>query len=1095
MAKVKIANLGAVGVVKDTVAQDLPPEAFTDVRNIRFNRQGAVAFSGHRSVFSGALEPMYWIKAFPPVTNPVWVYATQNGLWSYNGIHQEITRESAPFAYSEGHRWQGEIFKGMGIFNNGLDLPQVWPGFQASARTFDLPNWPATLRAKWIRPFKDFLIAGWTIEDGADRPFRVRWSSSAAPGEIPMSWALDDPSKDSGEIDLAETPDYLVDGLALGDLFVCYKERTAWALQYTGDQYVFRNFQILHDRGLLWRDCVQAFPGGHFVVGQDDIYIHHGQRGSERSIVHDKMRKWVYNQLSGSTYYNCFTMQNKEQKELWFCFPEAKETYATLALVWNWDTGGIGIRDLPGVPYMYPGVVLEEGELDIWGGSDITAVGWLESGLAEVAAGVENVKITVGALEGQAAQMTGQGQPVQPGWPEFGNDPNFRYFGNVTESGGPIRLSEIPLTNLGGQPIPVGNISGKVTLTFSPGVVRTGDFYGTGRQSALFLDKLNDNSVIILNLEGATLRGGTGVDESSFPAITSPVPFYLKVNGGTVEGGPAPGGNLTQGYWLVKPPGGEVLVQGATVSGGTQNSGSLQAHLSLNGLTSVVENGTVVLGEIEVFIGGAASDKTPQLLITRQSGDSAVVAAWVKDTVDPPPGGNLKILVTSTGTNRRRDAVFYVYVRDAAHREVFAGPLNVVATHGTADFSLTLDPTGVNQFVQLPAKDNAVGSLEQIFNAQLIGGTGPFAYNWTTNVGEITNGQGTAQAQLTVTSGFLSRGSSQVMQGTLTCTLTDQGNNGDQLIRTAPIYVLFDNSLPQQEHVGTGPLSAQAAVVYGEGIAELDESVGGGYLASQRGTTNASGTVIPVIPLVVSVAPPSVSETITGPGNTQYSHQFNVNLTASIANGVGPFTYSWGGKTGWTVLNDGTAAPTFRRTLTAPADGYSSYSGTLSCTVTDQTTLHEHTASVPVFLELRNYRVAQIIFVSSVSLQAQAAGLAATVTVTSPAQMSVSVLPGSIYEHIDGASSWTWDTPLTATVTGGVGPFSYNWTSTVGSFITANGLNTRTHRAMLNAGPGQWQSITGTITCTVTDQGRAGNPTTSTQVFCQFSLSNGGLEP
>lgn len=1095
MRPIKIANLGSVGMVKDTAPEDLPPEAFSDVINARFNRQGAVAFSGHRTIFTAAGDQLYWVKAFPPVSAPIWVYGTQSGLWAYDGLHKEITRESAPYSFSDYYRWQGEIFNGIGIFNNGLDVPQVWPAFNPDFRAFDLPYWPSSLRARWVRSFGNFLIAGWMVEDGSDRPFRVRWSSSAKPGQVPQSWALDDPSQDSGEFDIAETPDYLVDGLPLGDLFLVYKERSIYGMQYVGGQFIFRKFRIPIDKGLLYRDCVQAFPGGHFVVGQDDIYIHYGQAGSDRSVVEDRLRRWVFNQLSSSTFHNCFTVVNRTNSEVWFCFPEAKETYASLALVWNWTTGGVGIRELPGTPFMSTGVVDQDSEQDTWGGSEVSGGGELLSDSAIVSTVITNNRIGLGAIEAQAASLSAVGQPVQPGWPEFGNDPNFRYFGTVSESGGPISLSEISLTNLGGQPIPVGNISGKVTLTFNPGVVRTGDFYGDpqGRQAALYLDKLNPYSIIVLNIAGATIKGGLGIDEPSFPAIVCPVPFYLKVNDGVVEGGDAPGGALTAGYWLVCPPGGEELVQDSTTAGGTQNPGELEAQLSESGITSYVENGTVEVGTVSVTIGGAASNKTPQLLIVRQSGDSSILAEWLKDTVTPPPGGALQIKFTSTGTNRRREAVFYIYVMDAFHRQVLAGILPVSVVHGTEEYGLTLDPTGVNQFVQLPAKDNANATFRQLFDAIRLGGTGPFSYNWTTNVGTIVSGQGTPEITLDIFSGFLARGASSSFQGIVTCELVDLGNNGDSVSKSASVYVLFDNSLPLQSHQGTGSLLSGNAVAAGVGTAILDESLGGGYLAARPSSIVCSATVVPSIPLTVSVVPNPISEIATGPGNVTTSRVFTINFTATVSNGVGPFTYDWGGKLGWTVTNDGTATPRFSRSLVAAPGTEVSYNGAVTLLVTDTTTTYQYNVNIPVQLVLQNYYQPQIILSSSASLASQRATLMAAAGVTSPSQMSVQVLPGYLTEDVVDSSVWNFVYTLGAVVTGGVGPFTYDWSTTVGS-LTGTGAS-RDFSLTLYAAFGDYVSQTGTITCTVTDTGRVGNPTTQTQVSFAFSLSNGGLAP
>ena len=113
----------------------------------------------------------------------------------------------------------------------------------------------------------------------------------------------------------------------------------------------------------------ENFPGGHFVVGQDDVYVHTGQRGSDNSIVQDRMRKWLFGQISLEAAQHCFTLYNREENELWFCFPESGSQFASLALVWNHVTRSIGIRDLPGIPFASVGAVSLFGEEsgDIWG--------------------------------------------------------------------------------------------------------------------------------------------------------------------------------------------------------------------------------------------------------------------------------------------------------------------------------------------------------------------------------------------------------------------------------------------------------------------------------------------------------------------------------------------------------------------------------------------------------------------------------------------------------------------------------------------------------------------------------------------------------
>lgn len=370
MARVKIGGFARPGYVGDKPGYDLPPDAFTEVRNARFNFKGAEAFNGHTLFFSATgIQPL-WVKAFPPVTNPLWVYAGLTKVRVYDGvIDSDLTRTSGgDYTAIVNERWQGEVLNGIGFFNNTIDVPQMWLSFDTSVRLANLTNWPSTVRCKFLRPHKYFLFAGFTIESGVDRPFRLRWSHSTSPGTIPSSWVLNDPTKDSGEIDIAETDDYLVDGLTLGENFMVYKQRNVHLVQYVGRPNIFAQWRIIPGRGLLSRDCVHAFSGGHFVAGMDDIYVHTGQRGSEQSLLDGVLRRRIFSQIDSTNFFNCYVTNYDIAGESWFCFPEAGEVYPTQALVWNRFTGGVGIRDLASAPFMFTSQLPPSGADDgTWG--------------------------------------------------------------------------------------------------------------------------------------------------------------------------------------------------------------------------------------------------------------------------------------------------------------------------------------------------------------------------------------------------------------------------------------------------------------------------------------------------------------------------------------------------------------------------------------------------------------------------------------------------------------------------------------------------------------------------------------------------------
>lgn len=366
-----ITNLGAVGTVHDVRPHSLPPEVWTSSRNVRFSENGAETVGGHKQIFGTAPVPPLWVKMFPPTSTPHWVWGNLTSMYVFTGSdHTEITRVSGPYTGTASERWHGGVVSGIGIFNNTVDAPQMWTDFDASQKLEDLSNWPAGFSCKILRPFREFLVAG-NLHDGTNRlPFRIRWSHPARPGTVPISWDPADPAVDSREFDMALTTDFLVDMLPMGEVNIIYKERSTWGMRFIGAPDYFRFWPILDEEGLLARDCARSFPRGHLVATQNDIIVHNGQRQSSQSIVDRRVRRSVFNAINPSTFYNSFMVSNFPRKEIWFCYPRAGDEYATMALMWNWESGALGFRDLPeaGVPFSEGAPIGDTGgDGAIWG--------------------------------------------------------------------------------------------------------------------------------------------------------------------------------------------------------------------------------------------------------------------------------------------------------------------------------------------------------------------------------------------------------------------------------------------------------------------------------------------------------------------------------------------------------------------------------------------------------------------------------------------------------------------------------------------------------------------------------------------------------
>lgn len=390
---VPIMDVGRHGVIKDRSSIDLPPGAWTDVKNVVF-REGVIS-----------KKPPLWAtdSAALGVEGPTSicaagsrVYLMQIGPLAYSYNHNaiqstassfyDVTRVSGNYGFGSDSMAQSTLYNGYVIFNMRAEVPQSWKishvGYDnypvdIQAKLVDLVNWPNII-AHTIRAYKNHLVAMNILFNGPPvvySPGMVKWSHSAAYGSLPSSWDPTDATKEAGEVILTDeygdSPIY--DCLPLGQSNIVYSSNAAWRMDYVGFPYIFA-FRQLHTTGLIARECVVSFQGAHFAVGQDDIVIHDGT--TVISKCEGSIRRYFFNDLSnslGSTtvdwinnfylnYKTSFTRVVKVDrlKEIWVMYQPAPVTpvtaplgtYPTMyrctkALIWNWATDTWTITDLP----------------------------------------------------------------------------------------------------------------------------------------------------------------------------------------------------------------------------------------------------------------------------------------------------------------------------------------------------------------------------------------------------------------------------------------------------------------------------------------------------------------------------------------------------------------------------------------------------------------------------------------------------------------------------------------------------------------------------------------------------------------------------
>lgn len=350
MAFIPIDNVGVYGVIKDVQPHELPPEAWSDAKNMRFANGSAEKFLGEQNlVTDSTIIP--WAQ-FPVRLNNLnyWVYFSDAKARAFVGagaLPTDITRVSGDYNANPALvRWNGGVLNGVPVFNNGIDAPQVWNGVSLSQPLTDLPNWPTGYTARILRPFKNFLVALDINKGGPAFPHLILWSHSADPGEIPSSWDVSDPTLDAGEVPLDDDGDYFIDMKRLGEVNVIYKERATWGMREVQSSAIFRFYKILEESGMLAEGCVANFQGRQFVVTDDDVIIHDGTPNA-KSVMQKKDRRWLFRNIDTNWFWRSVVVPRYDEKEMWFCFPESGSEYLTLAMVWSYVDGSVTFRDLP----------------------------------------------------------------------------------------------------------------------------------------------------------------------------------------------------------------------------------------------------------------------------------------------------------------------------------------------------------------------------------------------------------------------------------------------------------------------------------------------------------------------------------------------------------------------------------------------------------------------------------------------------------------------------------------------------------------------------------------------------------------------------
>lgn len=367
MTWIPIPDLGK-GLNLDGTPEELASGVATAGENMRFRAGYAERRRGFETVYTTPLVTPYHITMMTAGTSRYVVYAGLQKTYVDDGTTQtDITNANNTGAIDD--RYTGGIFNGVYVQNNSADVPQYWGGSTAS-NLANLTAWPSGYKAGFMRPYKNYLVAGDITKSSTRYPQLMLTSHLADPGTIPTSWDATDDTKDAIENPLAETNGTLIDCLPFGDLNVIYKDDAIHFMQTVNSRDIFRWGRLPGDTGLLARGCVVNTPRGHVLLTPDlDVVVYDLQ--GMRSILDGRMKRWLAENINEPQAIRSFLVSSPSTYEVLVCIPHDAATVCTKAIVWNWKDDTLSRIDLANVTHAASGkVTLASGST--WSGSSTT---------------------------------------------------------------------------------------------------------------------------------------------------------------------------------------------------------------------------------------------------------------------------------------------------------------------------------------------------------------------------------------------------------------------------------------------------------------------------------------------------------------------------------------------------------------------------------------------------------------------------------------------------------------------------------------------------------------------------------------------------
>lgn len=334
MPEQRIDNLGAVGLNTDVMPSLLPPNVLTTANNVESSDGVLRSIQGERLVFvNGAkldVEPIYH-KTWVGFAGEQWAIVSDGvDVWAYafdgDGVGEKITPTDDGQSTGTPQPWNNgfvsfAILNGLLVVNSASDGLFYWGG--TGAPLLAAPGWDTTWKCKQIAAFRYQLIALGMTEDTNEYPHKIRWSTSAAEGDVPTIW---DPQadNDAGDDILGETEGVIVGGTLVRDQLYIIKEDAVYAMRWIGGQYIHQVTRLEGGTGTRNPKGFCEMRGVLVVLTTSDVILFDGQ--NSKSLLDARARRAVYNAVSEGNWESAQVFYNPSTHILFMSYPTSNAT-------------------------------------------------------------------------------------------------------------------------------------------------------------------------------------------------------------------------------------------------------------------------------------------------------------------------------------------------------------------------------------------------------------------------------------------------------------------------------------------------------------------------------------------------------------------------------------------------------------------------------------------------------------------------------------------------------------------------------------------------------------------------------------------------